>query len=80
VVEDGGTAWQRPAALAPSLGPANNGLLSWPPGLGVAAAHRSGARHGMEVPRGMAVVARRSREGGRNREATTAEASGEFLP
>jgi hypothetical protein len=43
------------------------------------AARRSGAWHGMKAPRGMATAARRSRAGGRNREAATAEASGEFL-
>ena len=41
--EDGGVAWQRPAALVPGLGPASDGLISWPPGLGVA---NDGARHG----------------------------------
>ena len=91
VTEDGGLAWQRLAALVPVLAPVSDNLLSWPPGLGKAndghniarrgtraAAPQSGARHGMEALRGM-TTARRSRAGGHNREAATAEASGEFI-
>ena len=29
--EDGRTAWQPPATLAPSLGPTSDNPLSWPP-------------------------------------------------
>jgi hypothetical protein len=42
VVEDGGAAWQWPAASMPGVGPASDGP-SWPPDLG---ATKDEARHG----------------------------------
>jgi hypothetical protein len=65
---------QRPATPALDLGPACNGPLSWLPGLGATedeaqhcvagdGALRSGARSGIEAPRGMLPVALRSGRG-----------------
>ena len=41
--EDGGVAWQWPAASAPNLGLASDNTISWPLGLGAA---EDGAQHG----------------------------------